>query len=228
MKTYSKEELTNILDQHKQWLEDNNKGSKANLSGANLSGAILSNANLSEAYLRGANLPNADLSNADLRGANLRDANLPEANLSGANLRGANLSNADLSDANLSGSKGLLNPSEWLLNNFQSNEKGIIVYKGFGNTTYKSPNNWKIKEGSQLTETVNRNATEDCGCGINFGTLNLIKKNYPKSIIWKCLIEWIDLANVVVPYNTDGKARCGKLKLIRKATEQNKEIKNDN
>jgi hypothetical protein len=32
--------------------------------------------------------------------------------------------------------------------------------------------------------------------------------------IWKCLIEWQYAPDIVVPYNTNGKARCGKLKLI--------------
>jgi hypothetical protein len=104
----TKEEIKTILDEHEKWLNYNDTGEMANLSGANLSGANLSGANLSGANLYGANLRGADLREADLReadlsGANLRGANLSGANLSVANLRGANLYGANLSVANLRG-----------------------------------------------------------------------------------------------------------------------------
>ena len=98
MKTYTKEELQEVLRLHKLWLNDDENGVRANLSGANLSGANLSGANLS-----GANLSRADLSGAYLSRANLSGANLSRADLSGAYLSGANLSGANLSGANLSG-----------------------------------------------------------------------------------------------------------------------------
>ena len=84
-------ELDKILELHKMWLNWDENGKCANLSGANLRGANLSDANLRDANLRGANLS----------GANLRDADLSDADLRGANLRGAYLSGADLSGANL-------------------------------------------------------------------------------------------------------------------------------
>ena len=74
----NKEQLNDILKNHKKWLDDEEDGERANLR-------------------------SADLSYADLRGANLRGANLRSANLSGADMRGANLSDADLSYANLRG-----------------------------------------------------------------------------------------------------------------------------
>ena len=70
-------DLKQILELHKKWLNNEDGGKRADLSGANLSGANLSNANLRGADLRGANL----------RGANLWDADLWDADLSGANLR---------------------------------------------------------------------------------------------------------------------------------------------
>jgi hypothetical protein len=84
--TMTTEELATILRQHKEWLVDNSKGKRANLSRANLSYANLSYANLS-----GANLSYANLSGANLSYANLSGANLSYANLSGANLSRANL-----------------------------------------------------------------------------------------------------------------------------------------
>ncbi|MBJ2182205.1 pentapeptide repeat-containing protein, partial [Pseudomonas veronii] len=54
MKTYTAEELAELLGKHKSWLLDEEGGERANLSGAYLSGAYLSGANLRGAYLRGA------------------------------------------------------------------------------------------------------------------------------------------------------------------------------
>ena len=94
----TKEELKNVLDLHRKWLNDEDGGVRADLRGANLWGANLRGANL-----RGANLREANLWGADLWGANLWGANLWGANLRGANLRGANLWGADLREANLWG-----------------------------------------------------------------------------------------------------------------------------
>jgi hypothetical protein len=145
-----------------------------------------------------------------LRGANLRGADLSDADLRGANLRGANLRGADLSGAN-----GLFNPLEFLKENFMQTEKGFIVYKTFNNQ-YSSPSSWMIKEGSVITEVVNYDASSECACGINFATREWIEKNVNKEcVIWKCLLTWEGLATLCVPYNTDGKARCGKLLLLK-------------
>jgi hypothetical protein len=122
MKTYSVEQLQEVIRLHTLWLNGDTTGqqadlseadlSEANLSGADLSGADLSGADLSEANLSKANLSKAnlsgadlswaDLSGADLSGADLSWADLSKANLSGANLSEANLSEANLSEANLS------------------------------------------------------------------------------------------------------------------------------
>jgi len=90
LKKITKDELKQILDNHKLWLEDNSKGKRADLSFADL---------------HSADLHSADLSGIDLRSADLRFANLSSANLSYADLRSANLSSADLSSANLSSAK---------------------------------------------------------------------------------------------------------------------------
>ena len=68
MKTFSEQELKDILDKHGKWLRDEAGGSCANLSGANLSCANLSYANLS-----GANLSCANLSGANLNGTIYKD-----------------------------------------------------------------------------------------------------------------------------------------------------------
>ena len=63
MKTYTKEELAAVINEHGKWLR-NEGGSRANLSGSNLSGSNLSGANLSWANLSGADLSKANLSKA--------------------------------------------------------------------------------------------------------------------------------------------------------------------
>ena len=91
-----KEELQEILDAHKKWIngEDGGAGAdlrRADLRRADLRRADLFGANLRDANLFGANLRDANLSGADLSGADLRRANLRDANLRGADLRGADL-----------------------------------------------------------------------------------------------------------------------------------------
>ena len=94
-----KEKLDEILKKHAAWLNNEDEGERADLSGVDLRGA-----NLRGSYLRDADLCEAYLSGANLRGSYLRDADLSYANLRGANLRGSYLRDADLSYANLRGS----------------------------------------------------------------------------------------------------------------------------
>jgi uncharacterized protein YjbI with pentapeptide repeats len=109
-----KQELKNILDEHKKWVQ--NEGGKsadlgcANLYGAKLRDADLRKADLAYADLREADLTGADLMDADLSEANLTCADLRYTNLSGADLTCANLWKADLRGANLRGAKL---PSDW-------------------------------------------------------------------------------------------------------------------
>lgn len=87
----TREELQEILDKHKKWLNNEDGGEYANLRGADLRGADLGGANLKGAYLKGADLRGANLKGADLRSAYLRSANLKGADLSDADLRGADI-----------------------------------------------------------------------------------------------------------------------------------------
>ena len=177
--------LQDILEKHKKWLNKEPDGEKWVCS------------------------VGADLSNA-----NLNDANLSNANLSGVNLSGADLRCVNLSGANLSGAKNLLNPIKWMSDNFEHDDLGFIAYKGFGNTEYKSLDHWTIEPNAFIEEVANLNPTTLCGCGINFATIAWIKSNYADSVIWRCRIRWMDCVGVVVPYNTDGKARCSRLELL--------------
>ena len=70
------EQLNEILESHKKWLNDETGGIRADLGGADLRGADLSHADLSYADLGDADLGDADLSYADLGGADLGGADL--------------------------------------------------------------------------------------------------------------------------------------------------------
>ena len=229
------EKLAEILAAHKLWLNDEEGGVRANLRGADLSGADLRGADLREADLHkadlsGANLSKANLSRANLGGANLSKAGLSEANLSGANFRGADLSGADLrwanlswanlskaglSEANLSGAKELLPAVNFIDAHFERVADGYIAYKTF-NSEYAAPKSWTIAEGSVISENVNFNRCEECGCGINVAPLDWVKSNYGwrGGAIWKVLIRWEWLCGVCVPYNSDGKIRCERVELL--------------
>jgi hypothetical protein len=76
VKTYTVEELREILAEHGKWLR-NEGGKRANLRDANLQGAYLQGANLRDANLQGAYLQGAYLQGANLRDANLQGAYLP-------------------------------------------------------------------------------------------------------------------------------------------------------
>ena len=200
--THNGRSLADILSDHAKWWKEP--------SGAETH----EKANLSEADLRWADLREANLREANLRGANLTGANLTGADLSGANLREADLTGADLTGANLSGVQNLLNPVKWLAEHFEHDDDGYIVYKAIGDTTFAPPARWKIEAGEYLDEVCNPLPTLTCACGVNFATLDWVKENHPRRTIWRCRIRWMDLPGVVVPYNTDGKARCNRLELL--------------
>lgn len=201
---------------------------------ANFSGACLESADLIDARCLRTRFARADLSHVNARGAHFSDADLTRvqapgadffavrfsvarlvlADLRCADLTHARLEGANLDQADLSGALGLLDPVAWLAEHFDSTRDGLIVYKRLGQTEYPAPGHWRIEPSAILTETVNPNRTNACGCGVNFGTYEWCQVNYTDAALWKCRIRWIDLAGVVVPYNTDGKARCARLELL--------------
>ena len=203
MKTYSKQEIRTILDNHKKWLQDDPEGEKADLSFANLRSADLSSADL-----RYADLCSANLSFTDLRSADLSSADLRSTDLSYADLRSTNLGSADLSSA-----KNLLETWDFL-EDFEYDNKGLICFKRLGRTEYDAPSHWKIEPGAILTEVVNPLRTIGCGCGVNVGSLKWCANHYMAADLWKVRIPIKALASVVIPYNTDGKFRCGMIELI--------------
>ncbi|MFQ5934087.1 MAG: pentapeptide repeat-containing protein [Dehalococcoidia bacterium] len=98
----SPEELEEILQAHRKWLESGGReGRRAELRATGLSGVDLRNANLSRADLQEADLSNAALDEANLSEATVFDANLTKAALHTADLTGADLRGANLQEARL-------------------------------------------------------------------------------------------------------------------------------
>jgi hypothetical protein len=81
MKTFTVDELKEILRKHKMWLLDADGGEQADLTSADLKSVDLRSADLTSA-----NLTSADLRSADLTSANLTSADLTSANLTSADL----------------------------------------------------------------------------------------------------------------------------------------------
>lgn len=128
-------------------------------------------------------------------------------NFTKADMGGINLHNADLS-----GATGLVDPSTWLIKNFESDKTGILVYKSFAalfTAHWPEP-----KPGLVISETVNSDRATECGSGVHFGTKRAVSRSFPNKV-WLCCIRWSWLPSVIVPYNTRGFARCGWLEVIR-------------
>jgi hypothetical protein len=102
--------------------------------------------------------------------------------------------------------------------NLESDERGYIVYRS-EKGRFDNPDHWLFAPGAVLTETVNPDPCTECGCGIAAATLDWVREHYKNVVIWRCRIEWCDLADVIVPFNTNGKIRCGRLVLIEKVEE---------
>lgn len=157
-----------------------------------------------------------DFSDAFINGANfhkcsLWDCDFTYANFINCDFTGASIHNCRMGAVNLSGSKGLLNPSEWMRDNFLTVDEGFLVLKING-YMFSSPPHWKMEKNAIITEEVNPNRTIDCGCGVNFGTVRFTSAR--RREVWVCLLHWHDLPSLIVPYNPLQKARCGRLRLL--------------
>jgi len=196
--------------------------SEADLSEADLSEANLWRADLKGADLKGANLRGANLSEADLWRANLSEADLSEANLWRADLKGANLKGANLWEAkNLSPiyqsdlsilkyQKGKIRAFKFLDGDkspFQFQEDKI---------TYKVGKTYSLKK-----DKCNFDEYELCGSGLNIATLDWCLRE-TECDLGKTYIEVEFTAKdiVAIPYNSDGKFRVKKLKVIKKLTKK--------
>lgn len=135
--------MSRILEDHARFLQGQDNGVRADLSGAdlhkmNLSGANLNYANLAGARMDGTSLKEAKLSFADMSKANLREADmrradLTETNLSEANLTGAQLNGVELFRANLH--KAVLRRTDLTAANFRNADVSGADFHGATMTT---------------------------------------------------------------------------------------------
>lgn len=102
MRIITDEELKDILEAHKKWLNFEACGERADFSFVDFKGHDLLYVNLTKADLHGADLSGINLSDCCFRFANLLDTNLSNCNLRNADLYGCNLSCANLTNADLS------------------------------------------------------------------------------------------------------------------------------
>ena len=77
----TQEELNEILEKHKKWLNNEPGGEYADFSGSDLSGRKLGCRDLRNSNLSDCDLRDSDLSGCDLRGSDLRNSNLCGCNL---------------------------------------------------------------------------------------------------------------------------------------------------
>jgi len=177
-----------------------------------LEAGIKSGANLREAYLRGADLRGVDLWGVDLWGASLRGANLRGADLWGANLRGANLGETKncfpvLYRDNLSILK------------HQTGKLKAYKYLNRNRSPYQNAE--YVVGKTYVVEDYNSDETMVCGKGINLATLEWCLRDTNCSLdktYIECRFDAKDI--VAVPFNTDGKFRVKKLKVVRKITKK--------
>jgi len=206
---------------------------KANLEGAYLHKANLERINLVEANLKEANLKESNLKEANLQEANLERINLVEANLYGANLYGVNLYGANLHKANLEGAilykanlyganlekaKNIPSIFRTSLNILKYQPGKLRAYKYLDNT-FESPYRKFKYEIGKAYETYGYNDDErySCGSGYNVATLDWCLRDTEKDLS-KIYIEVEFTAKdiVAIPYNSSGKFRVKKMKILRK------------
>lgn len=170
-----------------------------------------------DTYVKKIRLCYQDLSNLNFDGKDLRSFSFVGSNLTNTNFTDCNLKGCLFEKAIMTNAKGLPTQEEVLDKMFEKIEEGYIVYKTFG-AYFDVPSYWKIKKGSIIEETVDKDRRNSCSWGINVATRDWIENNeacYDRSI-WKCLLSFDDLDKVCVPYGTNGKIRCSRLKLLSK------------
>jgi len=96
-----------LLNAHAEWLVDNTKGERLDLSCYDLRGYDLSGYDLRDSDLSFSNLRDSNLICSDLRRSNLRGSNLRGSDLRDSDLRDSDLRDSDLRDSDLRNSKGI-------------------------------------------------------------------------------------------------------------------------
>lgn len=203
-------------------------------------GAIIKNCSFVKSNIWSTSFKRSKISKTNFTDADIDTNSFDCAEIKECDFTNSIWNRCSFTQSNFSGSKGLISSIDYLEKTFKKTEQGYITYKKFGQF-YDTPNYWDIREGSILNEVINSNRFEDCGAGINVSTLNWLDEHLlfaatlfgfsakDKTDIWEVLIPFEWLSGVCVPYNTDGKIRCERVKLIKELTKEelNKELENE-
>ena len=159
---------------------------------------------------------NSEFKDSKFYNSEFKDSKFKDSEFYNSEFYNSEFYNSNTFDTTWNGCKGIESNIDVLKKYFKFSDKGLICYKGIINTIHNIPDYWIIQEGAEITEVCNMNIDVECGSGVNVATKEWIKKYFPNSEIWECLIEWEWLVGVCVPRNTDGKIRCEKLRLIKR------------
>lgn len=198
----------------------------------NLSYSMMKNCSFSSSVIDGTLFKGAEIDNVNFLNASLAASNFDFIRTREIDFTNTEFSHCSFISSQLSNTKGLINSIDYLNKNFEKTKEGYIAYKLF-EFQYKIPEYWDIKENGILNEVVDANRFDTCSYGINVATLEWIEENLisfnnlykifsnnEETNIWKVLIPFEWLSGVCVPYNTDGKIRCERVKLLRKITKE--------
>lgn len=186
----------------------------SNLNGSNMINLEAVHTSIVNTSLCNCSLLKSKFTECDLSYSNLKRANLSDAVFKKTIFKKTLMSDSILNDTDLSECIGLVSQAEFIKKNFEFTDEGMLVYKTFCEQ-FGVNKNWDLEPGTYISENPNPNRTNTCGCGINVAPLKWCEES-TKNEIWECLIEWKDLAGIVVPYDSDGKIRAERVKLLRK------------
>jgi len=193
---------------------------KVNFRESDLSNSTFVKSEIKDSSFYICNLSNINFRNLKFQFGKFVSSNLRNSKFIGAKFEKVYFDNSNLLYVDFSQSTGLISPIDYLKENFEWTDKGLIVYKIF-DLYYSSP--WgDLKPGMIINEEVNHDRTLNCACGINVtnkqrlnNMLHRVLLSKLNGIVWECLIRNKWLPCVVVPYNTSGKIRAGRIELIK-------------
>jgi len=191
---------------------------------ADFQDSIFRGATLKDVEFRNCNFSYADFSQATLHDVAFIYCNLSRAKFYNAKFEpvstpsGVWFRDCQTLKVDWSQVEGFFDPLQFLESYFEQDLAGYLVYKAFGQY-YQAPSSWKIEPGSVLRENVSYSRTADCACGINVATRDWIKNNIRNTDeVWLCRIRYPWLVDVVVPFQSDGKIRTGRLELLERTS----------
>ena len=140
--------------------------------------------------------------------------------LNECDLKGAALSDITMVNVDLSQSRGLPYQADYIRMHFEYDQKGFYAYKVF-DVFYQAPESWIRRRGEEIKEAVDMDRFNRCSYGVNVATKHWIKQFFradPGLYVWKVLIPWKYVADVCVPFMTEGTIRCARCILVDSMT----------